>query len=130
MAHILTELLENSGFIRAGKIVVDRVARAKRSELIDVAVQSGELTSASNVSSVEAIFSHTASLSLSGDPLPCMGISCRVRRATELAQFSAFYSDRVFINNGLFSYGKRQDGSSLDVARREFFDVLRSFSFF
>jgi hypothetical protein len=130
MSHVLIELLENSGFMHGETIESDRVAHAKRSELVDRAVQSAELTSASRVTSVDSIFSHTASLSLGGDPLPCMGMNCRLRRANELAQFAAFYSDRVFINNGLFAFGGRQDRMPLDFARSHFLDELRVFSVF
>jgi hypothetical protein len=100
-------MLENAGFLRGKNIITDQIAYAKRSKLIDIAMQSAELTPTSSVTGVGSIFSHTASLSLSGDPLPCAGAECRMKNARKLAQFAAFYSDRVFINNGLFTFGSR-----------------------
>jgi hypothetical protein len=44
MQHVLFELLENAGFLKGTAINTDRIASARRSELIVVAEQSAELT--------------------------------------------------------------------------------------
>jgi hypothetical protein len=43
MSHILFELLENSGFIKGTTLNADKIGRAKRSNLIDICLQSAEL---------------------------------------------------------------------------------------
>lgn len=130
MSHVLFEMLENAGYLHGQEIDLDHIARARRTQIVDTAVQSAELTPASKVSNVGSIFSHTASLSLGGDPLPCAGINCRVRRASELAQFAAFYSDKVFINNGLFSFGGSLDGKTIEVVRAGFANELKVIAVF
>jgi hypothetical protein len=125
MSHILFELLENSVVIKGTEINTERIARLKRSELAEIALQSVEMTAASSLSSAGSIFSHTASMSLSGAPFPCAGIECRLKKAAQLVQFAAFYSDRVFMNNGLFSsLGISREGD-LDDARFAFYNELR-----
>lgn len=124
MAHILFELLENAGFVKGGAINRDLIARSKRTELIDVAIQSAELCPASSVANNGSTFSHTASLSLSGGRSPCASIDCRQSKVKELAQFAAFYSDRVITNNGLFTAIGRIEKGDSDVAKQTFHDEL------
>jgi hypothetical protein len=124
MAHILFEMLENAGFLKNNVINTAVIAGSRRSNLVEAAFQSAELCSASAISNVGSIFSHTASLSLSGGLLPCAAIDCRTEKAKELAQFAAFYSDRVFINNGLFSLSGMLQNEDLDNARYMFHDEL------
>jgi len=124
MQHVLFELLENAGLLKGTSINIDKIARAKRSELIDIAQQSAELTSTSSVANVGSIFSHTASLSLGGSPTPCRGQECRMKMVRELIQFAAFYSDRVFINNNLSRFADVYSDSPLDEARCGLHDEL------
>ncbi len=120
MQHILFESLENAGFLKGATINTARIAGAKRSELVSIAEQSAELTSTSSVTNPDSVFSHTASLSLGGGPTPCASAECRIKRARELVQFAAFYSDRVFVNNCLFTSTGRFEESPIDVARSAF----------
>ncbi len=124
MQHILFELLENAGFLKRAAINTGRIAGAKRSELVSIAEQSAELTSTSTVTNPDSVFSHTASLSLGGGPTPCASAECRIRRARELVQFAAFYSDRVIINNILFTSSGRFEKVPIDEARSAFHDEL------
>jgi hypothetical protein len=124
MHHIIFELLENAGFLKGFVIQTDRIARAKRSELISVAEQSAELTPASSISNIDSIYSHTASPSLGGGPTPCVSVTCRTKRARELVQFAAFYSDRVFVNNNLFATSAGYESVPIDAARRDFLTEL------
>jgi len=121
---MLFELLENAGFLKRAAINTGRIASAKRSDLVSIAEQSAELTSTSSVSNPDSVFSHTASLSLSGGPTPCASAGCRIRRARELVQFAAFYSDRVFVNNNLFTSSGRFQNVPIDEARSAFHDEL------
>ena len=124
MQHMLFELLENAGFLKGAAINTGRIAGAKRSELVSIAEQSAELTSTSSVTNPDSVFSHTASLSLGGGPTPCASAECRIKRARELVQFAAFYSDRVFINNNLFTSSGRFEKIPIDEARSAFHDEL------
>lgn len=125
MNHLLFELLENAGFLKGSTINIDRIARAKRSELVSVAEQSAELTPTSSVTNCDPVFSHTASLTLGGGPTPCVWGECRIKRARELVQFASFYSDRIFVNNNLFSSSGRLAQTPIDEARFAFEDELK-----
>ncbi len=124
MHHILFELLQNAGFLKGSVINTGRIARAKRSELVSIAEQSADLTPTCSVTNLDSVFSHTASLSLGGGPTPCAAAECRMKRARELVQFAAFYSDRVFVNNNLFASAGQYQVSPIDKARAAFHDDL------
>lgn len=103
MAHTLFDLLENSGFIKGNEIIIPAIASAKRSRLVEIADQSAELTATASIERGDPFYSHTASPSMSGGPFPCSAPPCRLKKANELVHFSAFYSDKVYISNGLFN---------------------------
>jgi len=63
--------------------------------------QSVDLTDATDLQGEKELFTHSASLSLGGGSWPCAYVKCRKRKAEEIAQFAAFYSDRVYIHNFL-----------------------------
>lgn len=124
MRHVLFELLENTGVIKGSVVNLDKIAFARRKELISIAEQSAELTSPSSTTNVGSTFSHTASLSLGGSPTPCRGLECRLKMVREVIQFAAFYSDRVFINNNLSRFTNLGDDSSLDETRCDLVNEL------
>ena len=49
----------------------------------------------------ESVFSHCASIPMSGGLGECIAKHCRIARADELARFAALYSDCVYFNNFL-----------------------------
>ncbi len=104
MSSILFEQLENAGLIRGNSVIQDAVASAEPSELIDLAAESAEITSASEVRREHTVYAHFASLSLGGGRRTCQELGCRINRADQLAQFAALYSDRVYIDNFLVDH--------------------------
>ncbi|MEK9156548.1 MAG: hypothetical protein AAB448_00180 [Patescibacteria group bacterium] len=124
MTHTLFDLLENTGLLKGDKVNRDAVSSTKQSELLDIATQAGDLTSAASIGTANSIYTHTASLSLSGGPWPCSGMKCRLSKAHELAQFAAFYSERVFINNGLASLARGSKNSPTSNIQRGFLREL------
>jgi hypothetical protein len=124
MSHPIFEMLENAGFISESSVNTDAVARARRSRIVDMALDSVDLTSTSQIERSGTIFSHTASLALSGHPSPCTGLGCRLKAVNDLAQFAAFYSDKVYINNGLASVANGHGHRELSELRQRFNDEL------
>lgn len=101
MSHPLFDLIEKSGFLRKDEVNLSLIERLSTAEIIDFAERSLEVTSVREHPGEKSIFSHSASLSLSGGRWPCSSLNCRLARAQELAQFAALFSDRVYINNFL-----------------------------
>src|ERR1044071_9429474 len=100
-AHILFEQLENAGYIKGDSVDLEKVQRATLTEIIELSTESAELTSAEQLIREKNSFAHSASLSLGGGIHPCSNLPCRLRRADELSQFAALYSDKVYIQNFL-----------------------------
>ena len=117
-------MLENTGFIDQNGVNDNAAFRAKRTKIVDLALDSSALTAASQIERSGSIFAHTASLALSGHPSPCAGLECRLKAANDLAQFAAFYSEKVFINNGLRSVANGHGHKDLEVLRHAFRDEL------
>jgi len=102
--HILFEQLENAGFLKNNQPNLSAIAKATKTQIRRLAEESAEITSANNLPPDKSIFTHSASLSLGGGRFPCAFIDCRLQRAQQLAQFAAFYSDRVYISNFITDY--------------------------
>lgn len=131
MSHILFEQLENAGYLKDGDIVLDRVRAASWSEIVELATESAEITSAGEVERDTSAFSHSASLSLGGGRAPCVDIGCRSARVKELSQFAALYSDRVYIHNFLSDIASHAEtenveGALLDRRRASFYNDLQT----
>lgn len=97
------ELFERADLVSDNKVNNVKLSSMKIGYLIDICKQSAEITSDDLVKPTDTIFSHSASLSLGGSRSPCASIECRTKNIQHLMQFSALYSDRVYIDN-LFSY--------------------------
>lgn len=101
MNSLLFEQIDNSGLVKKGKVDSEAISRLTVSDIIDFVQQSVELTDATDLQGEKELFTHSASLSLGGSSWPCAYVKCRKRKAEEIAQFAAFYSDRVYIHNFL-----------------------------
>lgn len=101
MNSLLFEQIDNSGLVKQGKVNREAISRLTITDIIDFVKQSVELTDAADLQGEKELFTHSASLSLGGGSWPCAYVECRKRKAEEIAQFAAFYSDRVYIHNFL-----------------------------
>ena len=101
MNSLLFEQIDNSGLVKQGKVDSEAISRLTVTDIIDFVQQSVELTDAADLQGEKELFTHSASLSLGGGSWPCAYVECRKRKAEEIAQFAAFYSDRVYIHNFL-----------------------------
>lgn len=99
MESLLFEQIDNAGLIVDGIPNVDAVSKMTAIDIVEFVLQSRELTSALDLPRQSGILTHSASFSLSGAAWPCGSIWCRLEKARQLAQFSAFYSDKVYIRN-------------------------------
>ena len=106
MNSLLLEQIDNADLIKDGKVNINAVHRLTPMDIIEFAHQSAELTSAENLSRETELFTNSASLSLGGSAWPCAEIGCRLNKAYQLAQFAAFYSDKVYIHNSLTDHLK------------------------
>ena len=99
MSLKLFEAIEKQGLISGNEVNLRKVKKLSSSEIIDFAFQTGELTSSENFPQNKSTYAFSASLSMRGGTYPCCYLKCRLDKAKKfLAQFSAFYSDHVYIN--------------------------------
>lgn len=127
MSHILFEQLENAGYIRGTNLNHSAIERALPVDILDLAQESCELTSAKDLPQDNALLSHSASIALGCGRWPCSGLNCRRERAEQLAHFAALYSDRVYIRNLFSDYVEHLDDRHLpdeSVLRERFAEDL------
>jgi len=99
MNSLLFEQTDNAGLIVDGLPNVEAVAKMTAIDIVEFADQSKELTSARDLPTQSGLLTHLASFSLGGSTWPCWSVECRLEKARQLAQFAAFYSDKVYIRN-------------------------------
>ena len=112
---IFIEQIKNADLLSSGKPNKQVIANMSIADIRDFAEQSAELTSAKNLPRESSLFSHCASLSLSGGRHPCNSINCRKERTENLLQFSAFYSDKIYTHNFFSNYIRHYDESEQDL---------------
>ncbi len=98
MSVNLFEAIERHGLIKGGKVNLQKIKKLTSSEIIEFASATRELTSSKHMSREKSAYAFSSSLSLSGSTFPCSALNCRLKKAESLAQFSALYSDRVYID--------------------------------
>jgi hypothetical protein len=123
--NILTKLRQ-SGFLKGQQVNAQKIASTKISKIIDVSHEIAELTLFDELRADNNLFVNSASSSLGGGRYPCSSLDCRVERARELAQFSALYSDRVYIRNFFADYTHDEKSFDDDAGIRSSFhnDIL------
>jgi hypothetical protein len=110
MNNPLFEQIDNAGLTINGTPNIKAVSKMTALDIIEFAAQSRELTLAQNIVQKEGLLTHTASFSLGGSSYPCSEIMCRVKKAQQLAQFAAFYSDRIYIHNFIADHLRHLEG--------------------
>jgi hypothetical protein len=98
MSSKLFEVMEKKGVIRGSKVNVKNIQKLSPTQIIDFASETQELTSSEHMGREKSPYVFSSSLSLDGGIYPCESLNCRLDRAKNLAQFSALYSDRIYIN--------------------------------
>src|SRR5712691_5652954 len=99
MNSLLFEQIDNSDLLVEGAPNFDAVSKMTAFDIIEFASQSRDLTSAVDLPRQSGLLTHSASFSLGGSAWPCSAVDCRLEKARQLAQFAAFYSDKVYIRN-------------------------------
>ena len=123
----LYERLARAGFLKFGKVNKSRVASTPVTDLIDLAAEIAEDTSAEQLGREQSIFAQFASLSLGGGREYCSNLECRKKRINELAQFALLYCDRVYVKNFLTDHIPHPGGKTWkdeDEFRQEFTNDL------
>jgi hypothetical protein len=131
MAKVEFELLENAGLISGSGIDERRVLRLSAGQISDIGALAAVLTSAEGLTYEVGSMTHSATLSLGGGTQPCTSVSCRIRHVDQLAQFAAFYSDRVYIHNFLSNHEHQPHSGyvpSLEERRNTLLDDLKVLS--
>lgn len=130
MNEHLFELFDNADLVRNDNVNVSKIRKLSANQIADLSYQTAILTSAKEMPRERSAFAHSASRSLSGEPWPCQELSCRLRRATELAQFAALYSERVYFRNFLGDYSthfKPAQSSDISKLRQSLADDIAVF---
>lgn len=99
----LVALLDNNGLLFDQGINKDAITSLTPSRIRRFFGELSEITTYENLQPHRSLFTHSASLSLGGERMPCAMLECRLEKLNELIQFATFYSDRVYIKN--FTYG-------------------------
>ena len=87
-----------------------------------------QVTKAKDLDRESGSLAHSATLSLGGGTEPCASVRCCIRHVDQLAQFAAFYSDRVYIYNFLSNHEHEPHSGyvpSLEERRYTLLDDLR-----
>lgn len=127
MSHIVFEQLEKAGFIRGSTVKRSAIEHASAVDILDLAHESCELTSAIDLPKNSSVLAHSASLSLSGGRWPCSALDCRRNRAEKLAHFAALYGDLVYMRNLFCDYLEHMEHEQLPdeaALRTEFAEDL------
>jgi len=98
MSSELFAVIEEQGLIDGNEVNLQKIQELSKSEIIDFAYNTTEMTSSKHMSREKSVYAFSSSISLSGNVYPCSSLKCRLEKARNLAQFSALYSDRVYID--------------------------------
>ena len=124
----LLELLENAGLVDGSRINERQVMRLSAGRLSDLGAEAAAITKAEDFERESGYLAHSATLSLGGGSQVCVNVECRIRRVDQLAQFAAFYSDRVFIHNFISNHEHEPHSNyvpSLEERRHTLLDDLQ-----
>jgi len=120
----LLELLDNAKILQGDRLDERRVLRLTPAQLTDLGRQAALVTKPEVVERLSGTLTHTATLSLGGGSEPCANLSCRVKHVDELAQFAAFYSDRVYIHNFLSNHASHPHSGYIPSIEERRFTLL------
>jgi hypothetical protein len=128
MQSNLFEFLENADLVVRDSVNENRIATLSGRELSDIGIEAANVSDPANVAQAHSVYSHSATLSLGGGTSQCAYIGCRINHISRLAQFAAFYSDRVYIHNFLADHSPEVHCGApgpIDIRRREIYDDLQ-----
>lgn len=101
MSEEIFEILRRAGFIKGNTASKRTVQNAPPGQIFDICEAIKERSLVRNVKLDHSHLTHAASVSLGGGRTPCSSYDCRAQNISKLMQFSAFYSDKVYIQNFL-----------------------------
>lgn len=130
MSNLLIEQLQNADLIKGSKVNIQKIDKISVKRLLELSTETSELTTAAKLEPEKSPFTHSATLSLGGGKEPCCVLACRLKHAKQLAQFAAFYSDRVYIYNFLADYAVHAEKHGLpnkDEFKKDFAEDLTVF---
>ncbi|MBD3341167.1 MAG: hypothetical protein GF353_18825 [Candidatus Lokiarchaeota archaeon] len=93
------EQIKKHNLLKKNKVNTDVVVKMSVFDIIEFAQESKEITLYRDNYLTSELFTHAASESISASSWPCESIECRLEKSNNLAQFAAFYSDKVYIPN-------------------------------
>jgi len=128
MSSLLIEQIDNAGLVKNGEVNHEAMSKLTAFDIIEFANQAVELTSVNELPSAKDLFAHSASLSLGGGRWPCAELGCRLDRAYQLAQFAAFYSDKVYVHNFIGNYLRHLDSEEYPDEDRMSFNFMMDIS--
>jgi hypothetical protein len=127
----LYELFNNMDLIKDGNPNLSQIEKMSMAQIFDLAENAISLTPMNREKHKKSLFAHSSSISLGGGRFPCNGISCRTNRARELAQFAAFYSEKIYIRNYfsdyLSSHNDDDNDNDLDALKNKLRDDISLF---
>lgn len=123
----LFEQIDNSNLVKDGEVNPNVVDSMSVIDILDFAEQSKEITIYQDSRLPKDLFTHAASESMSAAAWPCESPRCRLTKALNLAQYAAFYSDKVYIQNFVANHLKHLESEKYpneSVMKNRFFTDL------
>jgi len=126
MENLIRTLLDNSNLINSdGKPLSEKIRKFKLSEIDIFCNHLTEITSHEKYEHEYSIFHHAASHALGVGKYPCSSFNCRFEKLQQLFQFSALYSEKVYIRNFLqYNFTKKKKDIVNDFHNDIFFLCL------
>ena len=120
------ELFNNMNLIKNGNVNSSQIEKMSLTQILDLAQNAISLTPLEGIKPEKSLFAHSSSISLGGGRFPCSGIECRTKRVQELAQFAAFYSEKIYIRNYFSGYLNSHDDDieDLDTLKKDLEDDI------
>jgi hypothetical protein len=100
----LFEVLHESGLLSDGEVCRSAIESLSPKQIFELTAVLTQTFGSEPASYVGEAFTHSASLSLSGDSNECNSLPCRISRIDQLIRFALLYSDRVYMQNPFVQY--------------------------
>jgi hypothetical protein len=101
--HPFFEFLSNEGLLKWNRPQLREIEKLSKVELIEVARVLGHLLETPDEEPAWGIFQHAVSMSVTGRD-KCERLEHRLDNVLQLANFSALYSDRIYVGNFFWDY--------------------------
>jgi len=120
----LISLLRSKDLITSSGVKYRTLSSYTLAKFVDLSTEIENIIKEGHRPITPSLFSHSASLGLSGSALECRSVMCRLERINKLARFALMYSDKVVISSFFAGYKDISDKDTLYQALHSFYEDL------